>query len=714
MIDRCLMLLKNWAAYAERDWYAIPGRTDLGCYGTGYNSWGVQTNQKYVSAMAVLAAHGDRVGADTAHARQRALAALRFSLASHVSGDFHCTDGTQWGHTWISALGVERMMHGVRLLADHLTDDDRAALQRMLTSESDWLLSHYGEIAGDVWASSGKNKPESNIWNGALLWRTAAMYPQSEHAEEWRLRAHQFMMAGVSIPADASDQRIVAGRRICDWFAGANFFPNYALDHHGYLNVGYMVICTSNAAMLHFDLNHLGLEAPESIHHHQAELWQVLRRFIFSDGRLARIGGDTRVRYAYCQEYLLPALLYAADHLGDSDALDLAQRALEWTEQEARQNGDGSFYSTRLSEDLGRKSPYYTTRLESDRASALGMVIAYAPQAWHKQPSPQPAPADRFEASVAGNWAEPEHGAAMHRCATRLASFAWRASGLAQGMCQPPDDSHLAEWANNLAGYVRFMGDDVLSRKVLRHQIETFDGGFLTCGAIVEGADVAVLEGWRGRDLAVHQIAFVALPDGHTVVGLQHCRAADRRVFTTAIKGLHLNVPNDLFNGFERTLATAQGTQTLRSPAAGEQVIDLASPWASIDDTIGAVSLYGGPLQLHRSPARRGGKFHSLFVEEICLPCLIGPRAHDAGALLIDCGWLAVSSASAEQVSQMAADNAAASITGLPADVRGVQVIGRDGQSYVVLANFSDSAFAAGTVHLPAGHAAMIRGRWGE
>ncbi|MCJ7548753.1 MAG: hypothetical protein MUQ30_03625, partial [Anaerolineae bacterium] len=48
-----------------------------------------------------------------------------------------------------------------------------------------------------------------------------------------------------------------------------------------------------------------------------ADLWDVLRRFIFGNGRLARIGGDSRVRYACCQEYLLPSLLYAADVLGD-------------------------------------------------------------------------------------------------------------------------------------------------------------------------------------------------------------------------------------------------------------------------------------------------------------------------------------------------------------------------------------------------------------
>ncbi|HRU05462.1 MAG TPA: hypothetical protein P5137_06770, partial [Candidatus Brocadiia bacterium] len=125
MLNRelALEMLRRWADGAERYWYEIPGRPGEGCYGAGYNSWGVQTNQKYVAAMAALAAEGG------ARERERALAGLRFSLASHVSGSGACTDGTQWGHTWISSLGVERMMYGVRLLEPWLTTGDRAALR---------------------------------------------------------------------------------------------------------------------------------------------------------------------------------------------------------------------------------------------------------------------------------------------------------------------------------------------------------------------------------------------------------------------------------------------------------------------------------------------------------------------------------------------------------------------------------------------------------
>ena len=132
-----LKLLKGWAEASEKYWYPIPGRDGLGCYGTGYNSWGVQTNQKYIGAMATLGTNGHQ------RALERALAALRFSLAIHVSGDLPCMDNTRWGHTWISSLGIERMMHGVYLLMPHMTDADKAALRRVLTSEAHWLAHDY-------------------------------------------------------------------------------------------------------------------------------------------------------------------------------------------------------------------------------------------------------------------------------------------------------------------------------------------------------------------------------------------------------------------------------------------------------------------------------------------------------------------------------------------------------------------------------------------
>ncbi|MGQ9629494.1 MAG: hypothetical protein ACUVXI_04150 [bacterium] len=729
-ITLCLNLLRDWSAHAERYWYRMPDNPQLGCYGTGYNNWGVQTNQKYLSAMAVLSVLGEGVPSIPHslrdRARERALSALRFSLRSHVSGDYHCTDGTRWGHTWISALGLERMMHGVHLIEPHLTDEDRSAICRVLTSEADWLLRHHRRgahegVFADPWNHTGKNAPESNLWNGALLWRTAAMYPDHPDADRWREGAHRFLMNAISVSADAEDERIVAGRPIRDWHVGANFFPNYALDHHGYLNVGYMVICLSNAAMLHFDLKAMGLPPPESLYHHSADLWRVLRRMIFSDGRLARIGGDSRIRYAYCQEYLLPTLVYAADQLGEQHASHLIEAQLELILREAAFSGDGSFYGKRLA-SLAESNPYYYTRLESDRACVLGMLAAYSRQIQGDSDLPHVReatdPAERkvrivatrgaFERSTAGHWCDPDYGVVLHRTPSRLASFAWRAHGLAQGMCQPPDDGHLAEWWQNLGGLVRFLGDDSIieggqteRRKLIGYHIDTFSGGFVTCGAVMEGVGIKLKEGWSAEESALHQIAFVALPDEHTVIGFQHCRTVGHRTYVAEVKGLHLNLPNDLYNHFKRLVITAREEISLESPPGRDQVVDLGSTWANVDGRLGVVGLYGAKqLAVHRSCQRRGGRYASLYVDEICFHCALATKAVDPHTVILDVGWAVLSDASSDETGRFAQLYVAGPTDSAHPHIRWVRVRGLDGRDYVVLANFGAEEQACPAPHL--------------
>ncbi|NLD73308.1 MAG: hypothetical protein GX649_11395 [Chloroflexi bacterium] len=264
-------------------------------------------------------------------------------------------------------------------------------------------------------------------------------------------------------------------------------------------------------------------------------------------------------------------------------------------------------------------------------------------------------------------------------------------------MCQPPDDGHLAEWHQNLSGVVRFQGDlGVISggrtahRRLDRQEIRTYDGGFLTYGAVTEGLALAFDEGWKGEQPALHQIVFCALPDGHTVVGLEHCQVGPHRAYLVECKGLHLHLPNDLYNGFRRTLATAQGEVVLESPAPEDGVLPLGGRWANVEGKVGVVGLYGAEeLAVSRARGRRGGKYDSLYVEEICWPAAVTRGAHsvDAGATVLDVGWAVLSSADAGETARCAGDAEALALEGEL--LRGVRVVGQDGKHYAVLANFA-------------------------
>jgi hypothetical protein len=397
--------------------------------------------------------------------------------------------------------------------------------------------------------------------------------------------------------------------------------------------------------------------------------------------------------------------VYVADQFDEAYAGQLLAGQLTWIEAEAAfcskgldEAHHGSFYGRRIAA-LIEQSPYYYTRLESDRACALGMALAYLNQR-DGQLSAEVSGAENrtYTGSAAGGWVEPEHGAVLDRGAHRLTSFAWRAHGLAQGMCTPPDDGHLSEWSYNLAGLVRFLGDDGViaggqtrHRKLLRHTVDTFDGGFATCGTVIEGVDLILAEGWRGDRSAAHQLAFVALPDGHAAVGLQHCRTDNHRTYLVEAKGLHLNLPNDLFNEFERRLETSKGEVILHSPVEREQVLELGSRWAHIDGRVGVAGLYGGEqLVVHRSPRRRGGRYASLYVDEICLGCALGMRAVQPNTVVLDVGWGVLSGASLDQIRLFA--EALGSVNLRDPSLRAVRVRGLDGCLYVVLVNFGDSS----------------------
>lgn len=304
-----------------------------------------------------------------------------------------------------------------------------------------------------------------------------------------------------------------------------------------------------------------------------------------------------------------------------------------------------------------------------------------------------------FEASVAGGWCEPEHGNVMHRSAKRLASFAWRAFGIGQGMCQPPTDSHLANWDGNLTGCVEFLSSPYpfggavapSSRRFVDCRIDTFDGGFVTSGTINEGADAVFAEGWSGKDLAAHQIVFAALPDDRTVVGMELCRVGAKRCAVRSVLGLHLSLANDLYNGFRRTLQAASGRKVLRSPPREDAVVPLDSRWVSVDGKIGLIGLYGADmLTVRRSAERRrlGSGYRSLYLEEIGWSCSVGPRWVEPGQVLLDAGWAVLSGAGTRQTRAVAEAATTGHVQLADPNLRGVSVPGADGRTYVVLVNF--------------------------
>lgn len=623
-------MLAVWLAASRSRWQTREGY-GVGWYGSGYDGWGVQTVLKHVAAAATIA-HFGPLGGRT-DALDEARAGLRYALDGHVSGTSTLSDGNRWGHTWISALALERAGHGVALLWEGLDERERDAWIRVLASEADWLTLHYrrGSAAGitaDRWGDSGRNAPESNLWNGSSLWRAASTLPDDPRAPEWQAQGVRFLANALSIPSDAEDRSVVDGVVVADQHRGPNYFPSWALDHHGYLNTGYMAVVTSQTAVMHFDLRAAGAPEPAMLQRHQAEHWNRLRLCIADDGRLLAPGGDSRTRYSYCHDLLVPGLLFASSALGDARAAAQVDGWLGLVHVEQETTTDGSFMTHRL-EQLAIDRPSYLERLETDRAFALSFLAAHADRAAEggtalDEPSPRPR-----------DWHDDEHGFAVDRSDSRFVSFSWRAFGTATGVCIPPDRSDLGEWETNLTPGLRFEGEDrsysgfgtgAPARRVGRRWLSRYPHGFATLGTIVEGTALGIPEGWTGGDAAVSTVGFVALPDERTVVGIHLTDVGSWRPGILESHGLNLEVPNDVYNGGVRRYRHRSGAlERRREPEPGrparEESLDDLGAWTIIDDSLGVASLDDQPLQVIGQHRRRGGALASLGVDRI----VIGP-----------------------------------------------------------------------------------------
>lgn len=650
-------------------------------YGTGEsNHWPVQSNQNICAALAVMATHPELESLNPSISREQllqyALALFRYSIRTHKTGSLPASDGRQWGYHWISVLGMERMAHGLNLLKPYLNEEDRIQLRKLRIAESDWLLDHYEISAGMI----KNNKPESNIWNGGFLLRTALDYPDAPRCEEYLEKSTSFLLNGISHPMDAACERKFRGRTVRERHAGFNFGPDYALDHHGYMNVGYMVICLSNIAMLHFNFKELGREAPEELYWHADDLWKRVRNFLFADGRLLRIGGDTRARYTYCQCYAVPMWMLAGDKFSDPDAASFEKHCLGLLKQEQDYCGTGGFLGRRLAA-MRHQSYYYYCRLESDFLLAL----SYGADWRGKFSLPQPQAHMRENPPCI--WGDDYHGASMIRTGNTIRSWVWLGGQGPVGLCVPAGRSDMAEWQGSLRGRLHGNAVRTISRTSCRRE---YADGFLNCGSADCIETLPLGEGEDQYVIAKHQIAAAALPDGRTLLQLELAEAV-KDCSLYGVYALNLNIPNDLYNGSARDYAGDAYCERLAGNPAEESVIDTKSDRLNIDNELAVFSLYGGTVKIHRSGKQNIAIAHpphpsmfSLYADEICTKAVNRPQRYTEGSVLIDSGAAVSAGVTLEDMLSAPAPRKLET----EGRVRAVSFRGFDGTTYHFIANF--------------------------
>jgi len=670
-LRRYQKILENWLSSAIHDVYSPDERLDLAFYGTGTDVWGIQTHMKGFSAFAIAAADPD-ISTESIGYSEEAFFALvlkmfRFTMESHITGSYHCMDGegVRWGGHWLAALAIERMMHGIEAIRDRLTESDLSRLRCVMLYEAEHILNHREVQADPI----SPNVPESNLWSGALLHRAAMMYPDAPHTAEYKRHGTHLLLNSISIPSDAESDVLYDGKPMRDWFVGANFFESYALNHHGYMNVGYMVICLSNIAMLHFSGLISGYDTPAALYHHCEDLWNFVRCFVFDDGRLCRIGGDGRVRYCYCQDYLTPVFALVRNLFGEN--VDREENGwLSLLEKETEYNGDGSFLSERC-ELFRERSPLYYTRLESDRACTISMSCY-----WYRILK------DRFQNAAQAKskdlqWMDEYHGSYYVRGKHRIAAFTWMASSKPQATVVPPQDSSMMEARFNMTSDIE--GGGIMNHRTIKeHTGHLFPGGFITSGKFTYTTVGLLEENDNKNTNAINQIVVCALPDDRTVVTMQYCTAL-RRCWLVRVDPLYYHVPNDIFNDEKRIYTQKENS-------------------IAVDGILTAAAVYGGDIRVHKRTARTIG------LQDISVPvadiseCIV---YRDRGMLRTDLlliggtdtpGWYDKDSVLFDFGAVFRTDDKTASAEAITdGTVRAVQILGDDGKLYVVIMNFGSS-----------------------
>ena len=111
-------MLQSFFSFAENEIRRVDNEHSY--YGTGEAAhWAIQSNFNIAGGMAILAKETkDPVIAEKAG--KLALKLFRYNLHTHKTGTMSNSCGAQWGGSWISILGLERMGAGQLELESYL------------------------------------------------------------------------------------------------------------------------------------------------------------------------------------------------------------------------------------------------------------------------------------------------------------------------------------------------------------------------------------------------------------------------------------------------------------------------------------------------------------------------------------------------------------------------------------------------------------------
>ncbi|HOX58480.1 MAG TPA: hypothetical protein P5205_15475 [Candidatus Paceibacterota bacterium] len=567
-------LLLDACRHADRVWQDSATDPHAGYWGTGRSDQmneGIRAISGMVLTCGALLKYSDNLDAPERHIRFRqATRAIHYAVSTHRTGTAKCTDGKPWGGSWQSAMWAATLSFGAWLQWEEIDPKLRMGVERVIASEADRFLDRRppGERSGDT-------KAEENGWNMVCLAVAANLVPAHPHATAWHERAIEYMVNTLSVPQDAQEKRLVDGRPVSDWFAGANLHPDFTLENHNMFHPSYMA-CSSyfmtQAAMYY---TYARRPIPQAATHHLLDTWGMFRTLVLPSAEVAYPQGmDWELHGLPCINLYASLAARHRDPLAARSEQNILQYMRAWQNM---CHGDLAVPGSRLG---------FT------RHAICAEQAAYAFLA-HKIFGPPAAmlSSHKAAAKLQGVWQHPYVEFIAHRTDSKFASFSWK--NRVMGLLVPIGPGHDANPFFTVPIPSGFVGSFELTpkgdttAKPLDHVWAETPNGFETTGSLL-------LNGGRlkqtlrvtsvGRQTLIYQDRVIALTN----------------LFLTRELGVPLGIESDQVSGGQRVVHYRNGTATFRwgSPRSP---LSLPGPWANIDSRLGVVMVAGSDLSYHQA-----------------------------------------------------------------------------------------------------------------
>ncbi len=477
--------LEAWAAHVEAALQPVPehgGELFLGRGGHREN------DVRPICYAALLFAHLAR-DSDAGRRSRRLRAArglLRYLCATHRPEDGHaCVDGGHWGRQWQSAMWARSLGLAGWLLGDHLDPELRLAVARVVEIEADRLLA--ARPKSQRFADTGA---EENAWNAQLLGLAACQLADNPRAAAWAEAAKAWTYDVFSVAADHHDTSPGDdGRPIWSWVSTINAHPDFTVENHRLVHVGYLK--NSLSLQLEGALPYLlaGRPVPQAHLHHADDVFAVLRACMAWDGAPISFGGnDWKLFHTQASEHLPWCFLnlLAGDHV----AAAFEHQALDWLAR--MQEAHGGYFNQRRDLEYGG--------LVASRLIAADLA--------HRRLGPGVAPASFADVDAACSQVRVlEHAkAVLHRTPTKFSSFTWGPACMGLAM---PQGGNWAIWPHteSLTGHFEFAPGFRGATLARDFTVEAQADRFRVVGSIE-----------RGDGAVIQDIAFVSPADDVAVV----------------------------------------------------------------------------------------------------------------------------------------------------------------------------------------------------